>query len=169
MPQETFHLEMDDTQRAAFWSKVDISESRLSCWEWQGARKPKGYGNCRIDGQYLPTHRVSFWLANGDFPARFQVCHTCDNPSCCNPSHLMLGTSTSNFIDMLIKNRAGFHKNRAIGTRNANAKLSDAVVAEIRRLYRSGLANQYQLAARFGVSQVAIGQIVRNETWRHVV
>lgn len=165
---ESFSLRMDDTQRVAFWSKVAITDDKLKCWEWRGAKKPKGYGNCTVNRECLPAHRVAFWLANGDFPARFQVCHTCDNTSCCNPSHLMLGTVTSNYVDMLIKGRSGFHKNRACGVRNVNAKLTDQAVAEIRRAYRAGEENQYQLAERFGVSQAAIGSIVRNQTWRHV-
>lgn len=164
----SFSLNMDQDQISAFWSKVAITPHRRDCWEWQGARRPKGYGNCTINKQSLPVHRVAFWLANGDSPSRFQVCHTCDNPSCCNPSHLMLGTVASNYMDMLIKNRAGFHKNRACGVRNVNARLNEQQVAEIRRAYTSGEANQYQLAERYGVSQAAVGSIVRNKTWRHV-
>ncbi|HBO3538556.1 TPA: hypothetical protein L5597_004146 [Pseudomonas aeruginosa] len=165
---ETFTLEMDDAQRSAFWSKVGITWLKTDCWEWQGARKPKGYGNCTVNKESLGAHRVAFWLSNGDFPANMHVCHTCDNPSCCNPSHLMLGTVDSNYIDMLIKGRSGFTKNRAIGTRNANAKLTDQQVSDIRRAYASGEGNQYELAARYGVSQAAIGSILRNKTWRHV-
>lgn len=166
--RSSFTLYMTAEQRAAFWSKVDIKDDKTQCWEWQGARKPKGYGNCRINKDYHLAHRVAFWLANGDYPAQLQACHVCDNPSCCNPAHLMLGTTSSNYIDMLIKNRSGFHKNRAIGTRNVNAKLNDQSVKEIRRAYASGALTQKQLADQFGVSPQAIRSILSKETWRHV-
>lgn len=153
-----------------FWSKVDIRESVIECWNWQGAKKPSGYGNVRINGEYKLTHRVAFELASGvKIPAGLQVCHRCDNPSCCNPSHLMLGTNAANFCDMLLKNRQQFSKNKAIGVRNTNAKLTDSSIAEIRRAYAAKEMNQYELAAAYGVSQPCIGAIVRNETWRHVV
>lgn len=80
----------------------------------------------------------------------------------------MLGTVDSNYIDMLIKGRSGFTKNRAIGTRNTNAKLTEQQVTEIRRAYAAGDGNQYELAEKYGVSQAAIGSVLRNKTWRHV-
>lgn len=151
-----------------FWSKVDIQESPCTCWEWRGAKKPNGYGNVRIDGRYLLAHRVAFELAVCAIPDGLMVCHSCDNPSCCNPRHLLLGTAAANFSDMLIKNRQDFQKNRAVGEKNYNAKLTDDDVIAIRRKYKNKELNQYQLAEKFGVSQPCIGSIVRGETWRHV-
>ena len=159
---------MDDDQVRSFWSKVDISTRKKDCWEWRGARKKSGYGNVRIDGIYRVSHRVAFELANGDIPDGYLVCHICDNPPCCNPTHLMLGVPKSNAADMLIKNRQKRPEYAARGERNANAKLTSQDVAEIRRRYQEKEANQYQLAEAFGVSQASIGAIIRRKTWRHV-
>lgn len=79
--KELFTLNLNTNQIASFWNKVDIKND-TECWEWIGAKKPKGYGNCRINKKYYLAHRVSFWIANGDFPNRFIVCHSCDNPKC---------------------------------------------------------------------------------------
>ena len=157
-----------DIDKEAFWSKVDIKDTAKDCWNWLGAKKPKGYGNLRANKQYLLAHRVSFELANGPIPNGFIVCHTCDNPSCCNPSHLMLGTNKSNSIDMLIKNRQKDKKYAAKGARNGMSKLNEEKVLAIRRDYKAGLKNQYELAEFYGVTQPAIGSILRNKTWRHV-
>lgn len=159
---------MNFMQTESFWSKVDIKESKTDCWEWLGAKKPTGYGNVRINKKYMLAHRVAFLLANGEFPEKFIVCHICDNPSCCNPGHLVLGTHKSNTIDMLIKNR---QKKKSISTRgsnNVNAKLSETDVISIRNQYKDKKLNQYQLAEKYNVSQPAIGALLRNETWRHI-
>lgn len=158
----------DDDQKKAFWSKVGITDSSRDCWPWAGARKPKGYGNVRINRIYMLAHRVAFQLAVGPIPSGMQVCHVCDNPPCCNPSHLMLGTAASNAADMLIKNRLDPFKNKAIGARNVNSKLTETAVRDIRRRYTDGDANQIELAEQHGVTPSCIGSVVRNSTWRHV-
>lgn len=160
---------MDANQIGAFWSKVDVKDSKFECWPWIGAKKPKGYGNLRVNKAYMLAHRVAFSLSSGvDVPSNMNVCHLCDNPSCCNPSHLVMGADAANFCDMLIKGRQQFRKNKAIGARNCNAKLTDEKVREIRRMYCAGETNQYELAVMFGVSQPCIGSITRGKTWRHV-
>lgn len=159
---------MTKDQQSAFWSKVAIANDKKSCWVWMGARKPSGYGNVRINGQYKQAHRVAFELANGAIPTGYIVCHICDNPSCCNPSHLMLGTIRSNAADMLIKGRQKKPHTAARGAGNGNAKLKDEDVVAIRQIYASKGMNQYELADKYGVTQPAIGAIIRMRTWRHV-
>lgn len=161
-------LAMNDVQVTAFWSKVDIQKDKKKCWEWRGARKPKGYGNVRVNKRYMQAHRVAFELAHGKIPDGFMICHICDNPSCCNPSHLMLGNAKSNAADMLIKGRQRDKTTAARGSVNGMSKITEADVLKIRDLYSRKSNNQYELAEMFGVSQPCIGSIVRNETWRHV-
>lgn len=157
---------MDQWQVDAFWSKVKISDDVNVCREWSGARSSTGYGNVRIDKKNLGAHRVAFELSACPIPDGLIVMHLCDNRACCNPRHLVLGSVAANAADMILKNRQGFHKNKAIGARNTNAKLTDADVKKIRELYPQH--NQYELAGMFGVSQPCIGSILRNQTWRHV-
>lgn len=161
-------LVMDERQIDAFWSKVGITDNPNECWEWHGARSTRGYGNVRVNKRYLHSHRIAFELANTAIPGGLVVMHICDNPACCNPRHLTLGTRAANYADMLIKNRQGFHKNRAIGERNNKCKLSAKKVTLIRSLYALGELSQSRLAVRFGVTQTAISSIVRRKAWRHV-
>lgn len=159
---------MNKNQTECFWSKVDVRKNKKDCWNWLGAKKPSGYGNVRVDKVYRIAHRVAFEICNGEIPSGYIVCHICDNPSCCNPNHLMLGTTKSNAADMLIKNRQKTALRASRGVNNGMSKLKDEDIIYIRQLYEMKEKNQYELALMFGVSQPAIGAIVRNETWRHV-
>lgn len=160
--------ELTPDQVSAFWSKVNITHSPADCWEWEGAKKPTGYGNVRINKQYFLAHRVAFELYNKVEPGSLLVCHVCDNPSCCNPNHLMLGTVKSNAADMLIKNRQKKQSLSIQGSKNHNAKLTESEAVEIRKSYGRKEMNQYQLAAKYGISQTAIGSIIRRATWSHI-
>lgn len=51
------------------------------------------------------------------------------------------------------------------GTKNPNARLTDAQVAEIREQYARGSITQRQLAAQHRVSQKSIWAIVHNVRW----
>jgi hypothetical protein len=87
-----------------FWSRVDISGGENACWEWQGGRTIEGYG-----GYNTPltsgAHRHAYYFAYRELPGGLLVCHHCDNPPCCNPKHLFLGTHLDNMRDKARKNR----------------------------------------------------------------
>src|ERR1044072_7489057 len=68
------------------------------CWIWLGVKTARGYGFIKIRGRMIATHRIAYSLSKGD-PGQIYVCHRCDNPSCCNPDHLFLGTNRDNQID----------------------------------------------------------------------
>lgn len=172
---------------ARFWARVDRSGA---CWPWMGARQSRGYGET-WNGRVMLAHRVAFELTNGPIPDDLHICHTCDNPPCCNPSHLFAGTRSDNMQDMLSKGRgikAGQHARGdrngrrthperyanvrpapMPGERNPKAKLTAEQVLEIRRLRSSGGVTQAELSRRYGVSQAKISQIVLGQVWKHLL
>jgi hypothetical protein len=79
------------------------------CWEYQGPRRKDGYGFYNWGNDKL-AHRIAYRLACGEIPKGMVVMHTCDNPPCCNPAHLKLGTKGDNNRDMFAKQRHVYSK-----------------------------------------------------------
>ena len=75
------------------------------CLEFQGYCDSNGYGQISINDKTHLAHRVAFEQAHGPIPKGLVICHRCDNPSCCNPEHLFLGTHADNVADKVSKGR----------------------------------------------------------------
>jgi len=130
-----------------FWPHVVIKAAD-ECWEWQGVRRRDGYGHAT---RRLYAHRAAWELTNGPIPRGLHVCHHCDNPPCCNPSHLFLGTDKTNHYDAAMKGRRA-------------QKLTPAIVRTIRNLVASG-TRQRAVARVFSISQPMVGYIARRDMW----
>lgn len=82
--------------RQRFWTKVKKAGPN-ECWEWTASTDTDGYGHIGADGKLYKANRLSFYWANGFWP---KICrHTCDNPPCVNPAHLIDGTHKDNNQD----------------------------------------------------------------------
>lgn len=143
-----------------FWPYLRIADN--GCWEWMRGRDQDGYGNLRW-GKEQRTNRIAWLLVYGAIPKDKQVLHRCDNPPCCNPLHLFLGTDADNKEDMWAKGRGCGPR----GELSAWAKLTEAQVQEIRRLHQAGVV-QRRIAEQFGVGFKAISKIVLRQRWTHV-
>lgn len=81
------------------------------CWPWQGGvggRETDQRGYFTIGGVKYLAYRIVYELVHGPIPDGEVVRHTCDNPICCNPYHLVLGTQSDNENDKYERDRWGF-------------------------------------------------------------
>jgi hypothetical protein len=151
------------------WPSIgDMLMSRVvktanGCWEYDGAQTGFGYGSITWDGKKLMAHRAAYEFYCGPIPEGMSVLHRCDNPRCCNPDHLFIGTQKDNIDDMVAKGR-GNHK----GERNSCAKLTSSAVHEIRRLLALGNMYEWEIAERFGVARSTVNNIKRGTKWRYL-
>jgi len=150
-----------------FWSKVARADQD-SCWEWAYSKRDWGYGqfSIKLNGRWggVPAHRVAWELTYGDIPSGLFVLHRCDNPPCCNPNHLFLGTPLDNVEDCRDKGRSRW----ACGEAAGSAKLTALNVVEIRSRYAAGGNTQQALANEYGVSPSTISGVVLLKYWQHV-
>ncbi|KKL76482.1 hypothetical protein LCGC14_2044430 [marine sediment metagenome] len=132
------------------------------CLEFQGFRNPKGYGRIAQGPGEKPrivnAHRVAWEAAFGPIPDGMDVLHSCDNPPCCNPEHLFLGTNDDNVADRSAKGRGGDHT----GENNGRSKLTREKVAAIRADTRT----LHAIAADYGVGHTTIYKAKSGETWK---
>lgn len=97
--------------RERLFDGIDRSGGPDSCWEWQGLRGEGGYGLMSVGSRAHTTHRLVMYLEAGRVLSSSEVvCHQCDNPPCCNPGHLSIGTQKENIRDMLNKGRGRWQR-----------------------------------------------------------
>jgi hypothetical protein len=145
------------------WAKVRRGQPD-ECWPWIGFCNAQGYGRTWIGDHGYYAHRVIFDLVN---PGRITlkappikdggatvVRHTCDNPPCCNPRHLVLGTHTDNMQDKVRRGRLPDYS----GDKGPRCKLTMDEAREIRRVLKCGMSSR-ELARLFGVSRPVITSI----------
>ena len=147
-------MELTPQEAYRFWSKVDLVTADL-CWEWTRYCLPFGYGQTWLRGKTFLAHRISYSATKGEIPLGMQVRHLCDNPRCCNPGHLALGTDLDNSNDKCQQGR------QAKGSGNGRSKLSEQQVLQIHESSKT----QEELASQFGIRQSMVSRIKNGIYW----
>lgn len=143
------------TNKERFWANV-LVKGPNDCWPWTAGVTVQGYGQFYIDGKTERAHRLVLkW--EGRLPRGLQGLHTCDNPSCCNPSHLYAGSDADNKRDVIARRRKA-------GQRNPAAKLTEKDALTI----LMSADSQAELARRFGIHKSTVSSIKTGKRWMHL-
>lgn len=161
------------------------------CWIWIGDTGSNKYGYFSLQGRRYLAHRIAYFFEHPSDSQNLLVCHKCDNPSCCNPNHLFLGTDLDNNRDMVSKGRncsaerfSAILKERAArGDRNGSrthpekrlrgenhpaSKLLPNQIKEIRRCYSNKEATMQSIADRYHLGLGTVSRIIHRLTWSHI-
>ena len=120
---------LDDRNR--FWSFVSF-KGPDDCWEYKGCRNSKGYGNFSLKDEGYKSNRIAWFLTYGE-PGKLFVLHECNNPPCCNPKHLYLGTNADNVKHAILDGRMNYS-----GELSNRAKFDNKQVIKIRQRFEKG-------------------------------
>ena len=156
-----------------------LRTAESGCIEYHGKNgrgKPGGnlYGEISLFGKKkvrISTHRLFFQVFKGPIPYKpvgkkeprngFVVRHTCDNPPCVNPEHLLLGTDVDNLQDAKIKGRL----RGPSGARSIHGILTEEQVRRIWDLHAKGL-RQFEIAAEIGIRRQNVFAVIRGRAWK---
>ncbi len=151
------------------WKSIDVGAPE-ECWPHTKAKTKSGYGYMRVKQITYLMHRVVYWLT---FPGEIDlrgpkdksqkafILHKCDNPKCCNPNHLFLGSHTDNMRDMVSKGR----NSNPGGERHPSSKLTNEEVIKIREMAASGI-KMAAIGRIFNVTRYCIWDAVNYRTYR---
>lgn len=150
----------------SLWKKVD-RRGEDECWPWTGKWKASaGYGRMdvgNVKGVY--ANRIAYLTTNpGSISLKADdvfVLHKCDNPKCCNPKHLFLGTHRDNMQDKVKKGRAPVFK----GDKGPRAKLTMEQATELRFLASCNLSSG-ELAKVFKISKPSAKAIIAGRSYQ---
>lgn len=148
----------DETvQERLFRNSVPVPSG---CVEWTGARDKDGYGKFTKKDWPARAHKAAYIAANGQIPQGHIVRHTCDNPPCINPGHLIAGTFADNAVDRVQRDR--FNRE---SKRYNRVRLSMELARQIRAKHSQG-TSRAALAAEYGVGTDQISRVIHHRNWK---
>jgi hypothetical protein len=136
------------------------AERRGECLIWRGGTDKDGYPIARLRGVGRKrVTRVVFEEHHGPLATGQMACHSCDTPSCIEPSHLFAGTALDNKSDCVAKGR------HVHGTACHTNKLTEDQVRAILSDTRDGAT----IGREYGVDRNNVYAIKQGKTWKHLI
>lgn len=136
-----------------FHSCVARTDDTERCWEWQDELAAGGYGTFR---RRWPAHRVAYFLHYDEQPRDQFVLHKCNNPPCCNPHHLYLGTQKQNMEQASREGRLHQPHRRVLTNEQAQEVIDHPEISDC------------QFAKRFGCLPSVIWRIRKGLSYKDI-
>lgn len=144
------------------WLAFTKFNFQTGCLEWVNTCGRNTYARFAYKNRKYKAHRFGYELFVGPIPKGHVLCHTCDNPKCVLPYHLVAGTRKENMVDREEKRRGNAKGQK--GAKNHQSKLTQEDVDEIRILLGFGFTYG-ELAEGFGVSKTTVYSIHKSNAW----
>ena len=146
-----------------FWNNVDVGEPD-ECWPWKLSRRLDGYGQVGMlidgDNRILKAHKVAWELHNKtQLPRNTRASHSCDNPECCNPHHVVVHADR-HYAEY------GIASAQVRGEQHGRSKLTEKQARIIK--YRLNALTTREIADAFSVAFHTVWDIRKGVTWRHI-
>lgn len=151
-------LTLEEYRSTKFFEKVFKTQN---CWLWKAAKTNKGYGNFWNGQRLIMAHRFSYILHKGEIPDGMFVMHTCDNPPCVNPDHLVTGTPRENTLDM-------FKKGRNVSRYTYKQSRVADMVPAIRKRYSENECSYREICEEFGLSIRTVWLILSGKSYKDI-
>jgi hypothetical protein len=144
--------------------KLDFTVNENGCFECNTLTiNSHGYPMFMKDNRRYVASRIVYEEMFGEIPKSHVIRHTCDNPKCINPEHLITGTQKQNMADKIERGR----NNPPVGERSSRAKLNEKQVREIRSFWESGM-DRHEIGKRYGIMGNTVWLIGTKKRWKHL-
>jgi predicted DNA-binding protein YlxM (UPF0122 family) len=138
------------------WSKID-KKGEDECWLYTGGLDRDGYGHFYYDGKTYQAHRAVHEVVIGPIPKDYHVCHACDNPTCCNPKHLVADTPRENMRQKIERSR------------DAKPNFNHKTRWVIRHLIKHGQFQQRLVGELYGINGTSARNIAQKDQYEYVL
>ncbi len=120
----------------------------LDCIDHGQKGSKSGHGKTTLNGKSITLSRAVFFKFHGYLPE--VVRHTCDNPRCMNPDHLIAGTQSDNIRDAIARGRF-----------KSNLPDWRKITLEQEQAIREDARPQREIALDYGINQSQVSRIKR--------
>lgn len=141
-------------------------EPDTGCWLWTGVITRLGYAYAHINGKNTQVARYMIRdQLTPDKPLALHKPLICHNRSCINPDHLYAGTQKENMADRILDGTTHHGHTWSRGTKNGNARLTEAQVLDIYRRTQAGNEKQRDIAREYGITEMVVSKIKHGKAW----
>lgn len=154
---------------------VQINEN--GCWNCISHSQYRGgYIHLYKNDKKIKLHREVLSIKLGrELKPDEMTRHICDNPQCCNPNHLIVGTALDNYNDMIRRGRAYFQTNPPKTKKIIKRKIHDKDVItteeDVKLIYSKVISenmSQKNVCINYGYTRGVVNNIINKITWKHI-